>query len=160
MGYLNPLLRLPAGRALLELPAADRMRLARVMRELREQANSEAETAWRRRKGWGAAYWRAVSTYARHVAHALTRKPDPAAMASAMSTGGMHPAGERGRRLDGEHAQLVVQIAAVARELDEVYRHFDVTHTEGNERNASLKRRMGALLCSLREPASRAAQLE
>lgn len=76
MGYLNPLLRLPAGRALLELPAADRLRIARVMRELREQANSEAETSWRRRKGWGAAYWRAVSTYARHVAHALTRKPE------------------------------------------------------------------------------------
>ncbi len=76
MGYLNPLLRLPAGRALLELPAADRLRIAKVMRELREQANSEAETAWKRRKGWGAAYWRAVSTYARHVAHALTRTPE------------------------------------------------------------------------------------
>lgn len=76
MGYLNPLLRLPAGRALLELPTADRLRIARVMRELREQAHSEAETSWRRRKGFAAAYWRAVSTYARHVAHALTRKPE------------------------------------------------------------------------------------
>ena len=76
MGYLNPLLRLPAGRALLELPTADRLRIAKVMRELRVQANSEAEKSWGRRKGFAAAYWRAVSTYARHVAHALTRKPE------------------------------------------------------------------------------------
>lgn len=32
------------------------------MRELRDQANQEAENAWR-----------AVSTYARHLAHALSR---------------------------------------------------------------------------------------
>ncbi len=51
MGYLNPLLRLPAGRALLELPPADRERIEAVIRDLREQANTEAENAWRRRKG-------------------------------------------------------------------------------------------------------------
>lgn len=48
------------------------------MRELRAQANDEAESAWKRRKGPMAAYWRAVSTYARHLAHALsidTAKP-------------------------------------------------------------------------------------
>jgi hypothetical protein len=71
MGYRNPLLDLPAGRALQELPQADRDRIAAVMRDLRAQANTEAETAWRRRKGPMAAYWRAVSTYARHLAHAL-----------------------------------------------------------------------------------------
>lgn len=72
VGYLNPLLKLPAGRALLALPREDRERIAAVMRELRAQANTEAETAWRRRKGPLACYWRAVSTYARHVAHVLT----------------------------------------------------------------------------------------
>lgn len=71
MGYINPLLRLPAGQALQQLPKADRERIEAVMRELRDQANTEAETAWRRRKAPMAAYWRAVSTYARHVAHAL-----------------------------------------------------------------------------------------
>lgn len=71
MGYINPLLRLPAGRALLDLPAEDRQRIEAVMRDLRDQANAEAETAWRRRKGPMAAYWRAVATYARHVAHCL-----------------------------------------------------------------------------------------
>ncbi|QRY79674.1 hypothetical protein JVX91_00745 [Pseudomonas sp. PDNC002] len=72
MGYINPLLRLPAGKALLELPAEDRARIEAVMRELRDQANAEAECAWKRRKGPMAAYWRAVSTYARHLAHALS----------------------------------------------------------------------------------------
>jgi len=73
MGYLNPLLKLPAGQALLALPAEDRKRIELVMRELRDQANTEAETAWKRRKGPMAAYWRAVATYARHLAHALSR---------------------------------------------------------------------------------------
>lgn len=72
MGYLNPLLNLPAGRALLALPAEQRAPLEAVLRELRDQANTEAENAWRRRKGPMAAYWRAVSTYARHTAHALS----------------------------------------------------------------------------------------
>ena len=60
MGYPNPLLKLPAGRALLALPAEDRRRIELVMRALRAQANAEAENAWHRRKGPMAAYWRAV----------------------------------------------------------------------------------------------------
>lgn len=73
MGYLNPLLKLPAGEALLSLPQEDRARIKAVMRELRDQANTEAENAWRRRKGPIAAYWRAVATYSRHIAHALSK---------------------------------------------------------------------------------------
>lgn len=73
MGYLNPLLRLPAGKALLALPAEDRKRIEVVMRELRADANEQAEIAHRRRKGVMYAYWRAVSTYARHLAHALSK---------------------------------------------------------------------------------------
>lgn len=73
MGYVNPLLDLDAGRELLALPPQDRLRIERVMRDLRKQANTEAEKAWRRRKAPMAAYWRCVSTYARHMAHALSR---------------------------------------------------------------------------------------
>lgn len=51
MGYINPLLELPAGKELLRLPPTDRARIEAVMRELRDQANAEAENAWRRRKG-------------------------------------------------------------------------------------------------------------
>jgi len=77
MGYINPLLKLPAGQALLELPPEDRARIEAVMRELRAQADAEAENSWLRRKDPMAAYWRAVSTYARHLAHALSRNVQP-----------------------------------------------------------------------------------
>ncbi|APO93354.1 hypothetical protein [Xanthomonas vesicatoria] len=74
MGYLNPLLKLPAGQALKALPPSERAHLEALMRELRDQANTEAEKAWSKRKGPMAAYWRAVSTYARHIAHLLSRQ--------------------------------------------------------------------------------------
>jgi len=74
MGYINPLLKLPAGQKLLALPDSPEKRLVeQVLRELRDQANVEAENSWHRRKGPMAAYWRAVATYARHIAHALSK---------------------------------------------------------------------------------------
>lgn len=73
MGYINPLLRLPATQRLLAMPAEQREPLEALLRELRAEADREAENAWRRRKGPMAAYWRAVATYARHVAHALSK---------------------------------------------------------------------------------------
>jgi hypothetical protein len=77
MGYMNPLLNLPAGRALLALPAEQREPLEALLRQLRAQADAEAEKAWSKRKGPMAAYWRAVATYARHTAHALSRRCGP-----------------------------------------------------------------------------------
>lgn len=71
MGYLNPLFKLPAAQDLLSLGAPEKAALGRLMMDLRRQANDEAEMAWKRRKGPMACYWRAVSTYARHVAHVM-----------------------------------------------------------------------------------------
>jgi hypothetical protein len=71
MGYINPLLRLPAAKRLMALSADQREPLEALLRELRADADREAENAWKRRKGPMAAYWRAVATYARHCAHAL-----------------------------------------------------------------------------------------
>lgn len=76
MGYLNPLFKLPAAQGLLALDAREKSALGRLMMDLRRQANDEAERAWQRRKGPMACYWRAVSTYARHIAHVL-RTPWP-----------------------------------------------------------------------------------
>jgi hypothetical protein len=73
MGYINPLLRLPAAQRLMALPPEQLEPLEALLRELRADADREAENAWRRRKGPMAAYWRAVATYARHVAHALSK---------------------------------------------------------------------------------------
>jgi hypothetical protein len=71
MGYLNPLMRLPAARALKGLSERERGALRSLLLDLRGQANAEAEAAWARRKGPMACYWRAVATYARHIAHLL-----------------------------------------------------------------------------------------
>jgi len=73
MGYVNPLLKLPSARALMARPKAERALLEQLMRELRAQADAEAERSWKKRKGPIAAYWRGVATYARHVAHALSK---------------------------------------------------------------------------------------
>jgi hypothetical protein len=73
MGYINPLARLPAAQKLLALPADQRAPIEALLRELRADADREAENAWKRRKGPMAAYWRAVSTYARHIAHLLSK---------------------------------------------------------------------------------------
>lgn len=95
MGYLNPLLKLPAGRALLGLPPDQRAAIESVMRELRDQANREAENAWKRRKGPMAAYWRAVATYARHIAHALSVKPNGTPQAASGRSHTADPDGDK-----------------------------------------------------------------
>ncbi len=51
MGYINPLLRLNAAQQLLELPPEQRAALASLLRELRADADRQAEHAWRKRKG-------------------------------------------------------------------------------------------------------------
>lgn len=73
MGYANPLLALPSAKKILELPPEQRAPIEALFRELRAEADQLAEESWRKRKGPMAAYWRAVSTYARHVAHALSK---------------------------------------------------------------------------------------
>ncbi len=55
--------------------------------------------------------------------------------------------------------EMALQIAVLARELDDGYSHFDITHTECDERYADLKRMMRALLDGLREPAGRRARV-
>lgn len=89
MGYLNPLLGLPSARRLLALSARERSAVAAVLMDLRLEANVNAEASWRRKKGPMAAYYRAVSTYARHLTHVLRRglavEPPDASSASVQS---------------------------------------------------------------------------
>lgn len=67
----NPILLLPASQKILALPIEIRRPLGELLRELATDAGLRAENAWARRKGIMAAYWRAVSTYAKHIAHAI-----------------------------------------------------------------------------------------
>lgn len=67
----NPVLALPSARRIRELPPELRHPLGDLLRELATDADSRAHEAWRKRKGVMAVYWRAVSTYAKHVARAV-----------------------------------------------------------------------------------------
>lgn len=75
----NPLVALPAMSEILRLPEEQRKAVAALLYDLAGDANTRAERAWRQRKGPMAAYWRATSTYAKHVARALRHGTAPRA---------------------------------------------------------------------------------
>jgi hypothetical protein len=78
---LNPLQDLPAAQELAELLGAQPELAAafcHLLRQLGEQAEGKAESAWQKRKAPMAAYWRACGVYARHLARAVDRAGNPA----------------------------------------------------------------------------------
>ncbi len=68
----NPVLTLPAIRELQGMPAQIRETVVLVLADLAEDSSSRAWHAWRQHKVPMAAYWKAVSVYARHAARALS----------------------------------------------------------------------------------------
>lgn len=82
----NPVLRLPAAKSILALPVETRRPLGLLLRQLAADASDEAQRSWKANKGIMAAYWKAVSVYAKHLAHVI----DPA---SARSSKGESDAG-------------------------------------------------------------------
>jgi hypothetical protein len=70
-GVRNPVLLLPAATRLCALPAHERRLFGDLLREIARDADLRAERAWKKRKGPMAAYWRATSTYAKHIARAI-----------------------------------------------------------------------------------------
>lgn len=70
----NPVLALPAARALADLDQETRFRLGVLLRQLSSQAREKAEKCWRTHKAPMAAYWKAVAVYARHADVAIRRK--------------------------------------------------------------------------------------
>lgn len=67
----NPVLRLPSAQKILALPVESRRPLGVLLRELSADANAQAQTSWRQHKGVMAAYWKAVSVYAKHLARVI-----------------------------------------------------------------------------------------
>lgn len=67
----NPVLALPATKALLAMPESARHALREVLLDLRRDAQERAEKSWRKSKAPMAAYWEAVGVYAGHIARAL-----------------------------------------------------------------------------------------
>lgn len=69
----NPVLALPGAKAILDLPADQRLALAATLASLALDARARAEKCWRTHKGPMALYWKCVSVYAGHLARALRR---------------------------------------------------------------------------------------
>ena len=67
----NPVLALPGTARLLELDPHTRSLLRAVLLDLAADARARAEDSWRRHKAPMAAYWKAVSVYAGHLARVL-----------------------------------------------------------------------------------------
>lgn len=70
----NPVLALPAFKALAARPRAERVALAELLRDLGHDATGRANESWRKHKGPMAAYWKACAVYARHIARALLKE--------------------------------------------------------------------------------------
>ena len=67
----NPILALPGTARLLQLDPHTRGLLRAVLLDLAADARTRAEESWRRHKAPMAAYWKAVSVYAGHLARVL-----------------------------------------------------------------------------------------
>jgi hypothetical protein len=63
----NPLLSLPAAREIQALPEDSRKALRQLLSEIAVDAALRAEQSWKKSKGPMAAYWKAVSVYAKHA---------------------------------------------------------------------------------------------
>ncbi len=67
----NPVLALPALRALRALDPDSKALMAVLLLDLRRDAGSRSKRSWARRKAFTAAYWSVVSIYAGHIFRAL-----------------------------------------------------------------------------------------
>lgn len=67
----NPVLALPSMKAMQALPKESRLALVAVLDDLAKDAAGRAEKSWRQNKGPMAAYWKAVSVYAKHTRAAV-----------------------------------------------------------------------------------------
>lgn len=70
----NPVLgMLSAHEAWRTIPQEHRAIIGKILRDIAKDADRKAEQSWEKRKGPMAAYWRAVCTYAKHIARAIDR---------------------------------------------------------------------------------------
>lgn len=63
----NPMLALPAVKALMDFPDDQRLAIAAVLKDVVSDARGRAQVSWRQNKGPMAAYWKAVGAYAEHL---------------------------------------------------------------------------------------------
>lgn len=74
----NPLIALPSAGLISSLPLETRTVLASLLGEISKDAAIKAESSWRKSKGPMAAYWKAVSVYAKHAKRLCKSQKDAA----------------------------------------------------------------------------------
>lgn len=67
----NPLLALPGMKALRDLPDESRLAIVGLLNDVARDAAARAQKSWTQNKGPMAAYWKAVSVYAKHARAAV-----------------------------------------------------------------------------------------
>lgn len=67
----NPVVLLPTARRVDSLPPEARALLADFLADLAQDARGRADECWRKHKAPMAAYWKAVSVYARHLSRVV-----------------------------------------------------------------------------------------
>ena len=67
----NPLLSLPAAKAMAELPPEAKAALKALLIDVRNDCRIRAEECWRKHKAPMAAYWKAQGVYANHAQRLL-----------------------------------------------------------------------------------------
>jgi hypothetical protein len=67
----NPILALPAAKALQSLPLETRAVIRALLLNIQADARQRAEKCWRTHKAPMAVYWKAVGVYAGHIARAF-----------------------------------------------------------------------------------------
>jgi hypothetical protein len=68
----NPVLALPGVGMLRALPTEAKAPLIAAIRSIQADARDRADLCWRKHKAPMAAYWKAVSVYAGHLARAIS----------------------------------------------------------------------------------------
>ncbi|MDK9702405.1 MAG: hypothetical protein OEL20_04645 [Sulfuritalea sp.] len=67
----NPLMALPAAKALDQLPIEAKVALRALLREISADARVRAEKCWRSHKGPMALYWKCLAVYSNHASRLL-----------------------------------------------------------------------------------------
>ena len=69
----NPVLALPAFKAIHNLPEPVKLALSDLLDNLSKDAEAKAQTSWLKKKGPMAVYWKCVAVYSKHVSRAIKR---------------------------------------------------------------------------------------
>jgi hypothetical protein len=69
----NPVLALPAFKAVHDLPDPVKLALAALLDNLSKDAEAKAESSWLKKKGPIAAYWKAVAVYSKHASRSIRK---------------------------------------------------------------------------------------